>query len=307
MPENAIPENAIPEQTMMVRMHAYYRLMKPTVMQLVVFTALVGIVLAGTVAAPPNPWMQIFYLFLIGVGAGGAGAINMGYEQEIDSRMYRTQHRPTVTGEVSKRQAITFGVTLGALSTLGLYLSANVWASALMVFTLFFYGVFYTMYLKPRTPQNIVIGGAAGALPPLIGWTCISPEFHLLPILMFWIIFLWTPPHFWALTLYCNEDYKRSRLPMLVITHGHDITRAWISRYTYVLGGFVILPFILGLTGYIYIMLAAIYHGYFQYLVYLLSTRRTIKSARDVFRGSLVYLFVVFLAMALDSFMRGAI
>lgn len=280
--------------------HAYYRLMKPTVMQLVVFTALVGMALAGTVVPAPNPWIQIFYLFLIAMGAGGAGATNMGYEQDIDSRMYRTQHRPTVTGEISKHQAITFGLILGMLSTVGLGITANVWAGALMGFTLIFYAGFYTMYLKPRTPQNIVIGGAAGALPPIIGWMCLSPEFHPLPFMMFCIIFLWTPPHFWALTLYCNEDYKRSRLPMLVVTHGTHVTRRWILRYTYALGSAVFMPFLLGFTGYIYLILAGVYHGYFHFLVHMLYTRRTIKSARDVFRGSLVYLFIIFLAMALD-------
>lgn len=279
---------------------AYYRLMKPTVMQLVIFTALTSMILAGMPPESPGILMRLLCLALIALGAGAAGAINMGYERDIDARMYRTHQRPTVSGEITKTQAIVFGSITAGIAVIALTFLANIWAGATLAFTILFYAVYYTMYLKQRSPYNIVIGGAAGALPPVVAWLSVVPEFHPLPWIMFLIIFLWTPPHFWALSLYCSEDYKRSGLPMLVITHGADVTRKQILRYSIFLGLSILLPFALGYLSVLYFGIAFLYHSYFQYLIVRLYRKKTIRAARDVFRQSIMYLFVIFLAMAID-------
>ena len=210
----------------------YIALMKPRVMSLVVFTALVGLAVApGSL----HPVAAFTALLCIAVGAGAAGALNMWYDADIDALMTRTARRPVPMGRVRPGEALAFGLTLGSFAVVVLGLLVNWVASALLAFTIFFYVVIYTIWLKRSTPQNIVIGGAAGAFPPMIGWAAVTGSLGLEPVLLFLIIFFWTPPHFWALALYRTEDYARARIPMLPVVSGDATTRRQIMLYTVIL------------------------------------------------------------------------
>src|SRR4249920_1150674 len=218
----------------------YIALMKPRVMSLVVFTALVGLAVApGSL----HPVAAFTALLCIAVGAGAAGALNMWYDADVDALMTRTARRPVPMGRVRPGEALAFGLTLGSFAVVVLGLLVNWVASALLAFTIFFYVVIYTIWLKRSTPQNIVIGGAAGAFPPVIGWAAVTGSLSLEPVLLFLIIFFWTPPHFWALALYRTEDYARAGLPMLPVTHGQRFTRLYVLLYTLVLFASALLPF----------------------------------------------------------------
>src|SRR5436305_13808500 len=217
----------------------YIELMKPRVMSLVVFTALVGLAIAP---AHLHPVLAFTALLCIAVGAGAAGALNMWYDADIDARMARTAGRPIPRGRITPGEAAGFGLTLAVFSVVSLGLLVNVLAAALLAFTIFFYVVIYTVWLKRSTPQNIVIGGAAGALPPIIGWTAASGSLAIEPILLFLIIFFWTPPHFWALSLYRREDYARAGVPMLPAVAGGQETRRQILLYTVILAPLGLLP-----------------------------------------------------------------
>jgi heme o synthase len=235
----------------------YFALLKPRVMSLVVFTALVGLVAApGTI----HPWMAFMALLAIAVGAGASGALNMWYDADIDAQMKRTASRPVPKGAILPGEALGFGLTLAIGSVLVLGLLVNLVAGALLAFTIFFYIVIYTIWLKRLTPQNIVIGGAAGAFPPMVGWVAVTGRVDLGAIALFLIIFTWTPPHFWALALWkkINADYTKAGVPMLPVVAGPDETRRQILIYTLILAPVTLLPSLTGTTGWLYTIAAAL-------------------------------------------------
>jgi protoheme IX farnesyltransferase len=282
--------------------HDYIALMKPRVMYLVVFTAMVGLVLApGHI----HPVIGFTALLCISVGAGAAAALNMWYDADIDAMMARTAGRPIPRGRIAPGEALGFGITLAGFSVAVLGLLVNWPAAALLAFTIFFYVVIYTIWLKRSTSQNIVIGGAAGAFPPLIGWLAASGSVSLEPCLMFCIVFFWTPPHFWALSLTRVDDYARAGVPMLPVTAGLDETRRQILLYSIILAAFGVAPWLLGFRGAVY--------GFVALLAGLamIALAMRVRSERDgggaeqaagqLFGFSILYLFVVFAALLIDA------
>src|SRR5215213_11567239 len=233
----------------------YVALLKPRVMSLVVFTAFVGLVRAPV---PMHPVLAFTALLCIAVGAGAAGALNMWYDADIDARMQRTSARPIPAGRILPGEALGFGLMLAVFSVVILSLLVNPVAGALLAFTIFFYVVIYTMWLKRWTPQNIVIGGAAGAFPPMIGWAAATGGVSLESVLLFLIIFFWTPPHFWALSLYRAEDYARAGIPMLPVVRGERETRRQILLYTLLLAPLGVAPWLIGFAGPIYGVVATV-------------------------------------------------
>ncbi|HEY6027548.1 MAG TPA: heme o synthase, partial [Pseudolabrys sp.] len=227
----------------------YIALLKPRVMSLVIFTALVGLAVAPGHLHPVTAFTA---LLCIAVGAGGSGALNMWYDADIDAIMTRTSRRPVPMGRVKPGEALAFGLTLSGFSVMTLGLLVNWVAGALLAFTIFFYVVIYTMWLKRSTPQNIVIGGAAGAFPPMVGWAAVTGSLSLEPILLFLIIFFWTPPHFWALSLYRTQDYARAGVPMLPVVAGAAETRRQIMIYARMLAPLGVVPWLAGYSGPIY-------------------------------------------------------
>jgi heme o synthase len=281
----------------------YIELMKPRVMSLVVFTALVGLVVAPV---PMHPVMAFTALLCITVGAGAAGALNMWYDADIDARMGRTAGRPIPQGRVTPGEAAGFGFTLAAFSVVSLGLLVNVLAAALLAITIFFYLVIYTIWLKRSTPQNIVIGGAAGALPPVIGWAAATGGVAIEPLVLFLIVFLWTPPHFWALSLYRAEDYARAGVPMLPIVAGAAETRRQILRYTLVLAPVGVAPWLLGYAGAVYGITAVLAGGVMVALAFRVrgETRGHIAS-KQMFGLSILYLFLLFAMLLVDRMSGG--
>jgi heme o synthase len=281
----------------------YLELMKPRVMSLVVFTALVGLVLApGHI----NPVIGFAALLCITVGAGAAGALNMWYDADIDGRMARTAGRPIPRGRVKPGEAAGFGFTLAAFSVVALGLLINLLAAALLAFTIFFYVAIYTVWLKRSTPQNIVIGGAAGALPPMIGWAAASGTLSIEPVLLFLIIFFWTPPHFWALSLYRTEDYARAGIPMLPVVAGERETRRQILLYTLILAPLGVAPWLLGYTGPVYGVASAIVGAIMIALalrVYRESEEH--RASKQLFAFSILYLFLLFAMLLVDQMSGG--
>jgi heme o synthase len=275
----------------------FWRLCKPNVMQLVLFTSAVAIYLApGRV----HPLLDVTALICIALGAAASAAINNSFDADIDVRMARTRLRPTASGRIDAAEALAVGVTLAIISVMLMGLALNWLAAALLALTIAFYVFVYTVWLKRRTPQNIVIGGAAGALPPIVGWAAVTGEVTLLPVLMFAIIFLWTPPHFWALAVYRTADYDRVGVPMLPVVAGRRCTLHHILAYTVVLVLVSLLPTALGLAGLAY-GAAALALG----LVFLWYAVRLWREDRDLlamrtFRYSIFYLFLLFGALALD-------
>jgi heme o synthase len=276
----------------------YIELMKPRVMSLVVFTALVGLAVApGHV----HPVIGLTALLCITVGAGAAGALNMWYDADIDARMARTAGRPIPRGRVTPGEAAGFGFTLAVFSVVSLGLLVNVLAAALLAFTIFFYVVIYTVWLKRSTPQNIVIGGAAGALPPIIGWTAASGSLAIEPILLFLIIFFWTPPHFWALSLYRREDYVRAGIPMLPVVAGEQETRRQILLYTLILGPLGIAPWLLGYAGPLYGIVALVAGAAMLGLALRVRAEQGGHAAsKQMFGFSILYLFLLFAMLLVD-------
>jgi heme o synthase len=276
----------------------YIALMKPRVMSLVVFTALVGLVVAP---AHPHPVIAAAALICIAVGAGAAGALNMWYDADIDARMARTASRPIPRGRVTPGEAAGFGITLAAFAVATLGLLVNVLAAALLAFTILFYVVVYTIWLKRSTPQNIVIGGVAGALPPMIGWAAATGGLALEPIVLFLIIFFWTPPHFWALSLYRAEDYARAGVPMLPVVAGDRETRRQILLYTLILAPLGVTPWLLGYAGLAY-GITALFTGAVMIALALrvLAERTGFAASKRLFAFSILYLFVLFAVLLAD-------
>jgi protoheme IX farnesyltransferase len=281
----------------------YIELMKPRVMSLVVFTALVGLVVApGHV----HPVIGFVALLCIAVGAGAAGALNMWYDADIDARMARTAGRPIPRGRVTPGEAAGFGFTLAVFSVVSLGLLVNVLAASLLAFTIFFYVAIYTVWLKRSTPQNIVIGGAAGALPPMIGWAAASGSMAIEPILLFLIIFLWTPPHFWALSLYRSQDYARAGIPMLPVVAGEQETRRQILLYTLILAPLGVLPWPLGYTGPIYGVTATVVGAIMIVLALrVYKERGGYGASKQLFGFSILYLFLLFAMLLVDRISGG--
>jgi len=276
----------------------YIALMKPRVMSLVVFTALVGMIVAPVSI---HPVLGAIALFCIAIGAGASGALNMWYDADIDAVMSRTVNRPIPAGRVAPEAALSFGMTLaiGAVSVLGL--TAGWLAAALLAFTIFFYVAVYTMWLKRSTPQNIVIGGASGALPPVIGWAAMTGTVSLESLVLFLLIFMWTPPHFWALSLFKSGDYERAGVPMLPVVAGHAVTRRQIFAYSLVLAPIGVLPAIIGLGGMVYGVSAAVLGAVFVGLAWrvLRSDAETERrEAVRLFSFSILYLFLLFAILA---------
>ena len=275
----------------------YFALLKPRVMSLVIFTAFVGLMAApGSI----HPWIGFVALLSIAVGAGASGALNMWYDADIDAVMKRTAKRPVPKGAITPGEALGFGMTLAAGSVLVLGLMVNLLAGALLAFTIFFYLVIYTMWLKRLTPQNIVIGGAAGAFPPMIGWASVTGSVDLGSIALFLIIFMWTPPHFWALALWrkINEDYTKAGVPMLPVVAGADETRRQILIYTLLLMPVTLLPALTGTAGMLY-TLANIGLGvifvYHAWRVYSIREGASAEAAcKKLFGFSTLWLFIVF-------------
>jgi len=286
----------------------YIALLKPRVMSLVVFTAFVGLLVAPV---PVDPIIGFTAILFIALGGGASGALNMWYDADIDRVMRRTSKRPIPAGKVETGEALTLGIWLSVISVAMLSLATNFVAGALLAFTIFFYAVIYTMWLKRATPQNIVIGGAAGAFPPMIGWAAATGSVSIEAVLMFGLIFMWTPPHFWALALFMKSDYHEAKVPMLTVTHGRRETRRQILIYTVLL-----VPVALGLAftsvaGPAYIATAIVLNAIFLKGAWDIWRRDEAMAEADnyavekkVFRFSLLYLFLHFGALLLDAALR---
>jgi len=277
----------------------YVALMKPRVMSLVVFTALVGLAVApGAV----HPLIGFTALLCIAVGAGAAGALNMWYDADIDAVMTRTRARPVPMGRVRPGEALAFGLTLAGFAVMVMGLLVNLLAAALLAFTIFFYVVVYTVWLKRSTPQNIVIGGAAGAFPPAIGWAAATGSLSIEPVLLFLIIFFWTPPHFWALALTRTADYARAGVPMLPVVAGDSVTRRHILLHTLILVPLGIAPWVLGYTGPLYGLTAVGCGGIMLVLALQVFTERrpAERASKQLFAFSILYLFLLFAVLLID-------
>ena len=275
----------------------FWNLLKPRVMSLVIFTGFAGMFLAP---ASIHPLLFVISLFAIAAGAGASGAINQWYDRDIDAVMQRTQNRPIPSGAVEPAEALSFGLVISALSVLLLGLAANWLAAGLLAFTIFFYGVIYTIWLKRSTPQNIVIGGAAGALPPVIGWAAVTGTLSIEPLILFAIIFMWTPPHFWALALFRNDDYTRANVPMMPVVAGAAETRRQILIYAVLLAPLGVVPTLIGMSSIFYGILAGALGLNFVRLSWQLFRAPDDQVARRLFGFSIVYLFLLFLALVVD-------
>ena len=277
----------------------YFALLKPRVMSLVVFTALVGLAVAPGALHPVTAFTA---LLCIAVGAGAAGALNMWYDADIDAVMTRTSSRPIPAGRVKPGEALAFGLTLAGFSVMTLGVLVNVYAAALLAFTIFFYVVIYTIGLKRTTPQNIVIGGAAGAFPPMIGWLAVTGSLSVEPALLFLIIFFWTPPHFWALALYRQQDFARAGIPMMPNVAGEVSTRWQIMLYTLTLVPLGIAPWLLGFAGPIYAAVSIVTGAIMLLLAWQVLRERAPaeRASRNLFAFSILYLFLLFAVLLVE-------
>lgn len=282
----------------------YHALTKPRVIQLIVFCALIGMVLAIPGWPALDAWVRIAWACLgIWLVAGAAAAFNCLVEKTLDAKMRRTAWRPTARGELSDAQALGFSATLCSLGSFILYVFVNPLTMWLTFATFIGYAVVYTLVLKPMTPQNIVIGGASGAMPPLLGWVAITGEVSSQALILFLIIFLWTPPHFWSLALYRVEDYRKSGLPMLPVTHGNRFTRLQILLYTVLLMAACLMPFAIGMSSWLYLAVALLLSaGFIAYAIALMRAYSD-ELARKTFRFSLIHLSALFAALLLDHYL----
>jgi protoheme IX farnesyltransferase len=286
----------------------YVQLLKPRVMSLVVFTALVGLLVAPVALHPVEAFAAILFIAL---GAGASGALNMWWDADIDAVMTRTARRPVPAGKVEAGEALAVGLALSGISVVMLALATNLLAAALLAFTIFFYAVVYSMWLKRSTPQNIVIGGAAGAFPPMIGWVAATGSVSLEALLMFALIFMWTPPHFWALALFMKEDYHTAGVPMLTVTHGRKATRAHILAYTLLLAPVAIGAALTSIGGPLTLAVAVALNLWFVVGAWRIWRRDEAQAQADryavekaVFRFSLLYLFLHFAAFLVEAALR---
>ena len=286
----------------------YFALLKPRVMTLVVFTALVGLLAAPV---PMHPFVAFCAILFIAVGGGASGALNMWYDADIDAVMKRTRKRPVPAGKVAPKEALAFGIALSGFSVVLLALATNLATGAMLAFTIFFYVVIYTMWLKRATPQNIVIGGAAGAFPPVIGWMAATGSWALEPWLMFALIFMWTPPHFWALALFMRSDYDDAGVPMLTVTHGRPATRRHILIYTVLLAALAIGTAFTSIGGPVYLAVALVLNAMFLKGAFQIWRRDELISEVDnyaverrFFRLSLLYLFLHFGAILVEAVLK---
>jgi len=280
----------------------FFALLKPRVMSLVVFTALVGLV-----AAPGgiHPAIAAVALFFIALGAGASGAMNMWWDADIDAQMARTASRPVPAGRVTPGEALGFGLALSVFAVACMGLLVNLASAAILAFTIFFYVVIYSMWLKRRTSQNIVIGGAAGAFPPMIGWAAVTGGVDLGSIALFAIIFLWTPPHFWALSLVKAGEYAKVGVPMLPVVAGGAETRRQIVLYSWLLVASTAAPLVLGLGGIVYGLAALLLGATFLVLAHLLKRRASDRAAMRLFGFSILYLFLLFAVLLGEALARG--
>jgi len=283
----------------------FYALTKPRVVQLIVFCALIGMVLAVP-GVPSLADLQRGALACIGIWlvAGAAAAFNCLVEKGIDAKMKRTAWRPTARGQLSDRQALVFSAALCAAGSAVLWFAVNPLTMWLTFATFVGYAVVYTVILKPLTPQNIVIGGASGAMPPVLGWAAMTGEVGPEALILFLIIFLWTPPHFWALALYRVEDYRKAGLPMLPVTHGNEFTRLQVLLYTFILFAACLMPFIYGMSGWLYLAVAIGVSIGFTGYAFALWRNYSDALARKTFRFSLIHLSVLFAALLIDHYLR---
>lgn len=279
----------------------YVSLLKPRVMSLVVFTAFAGLVVAPV---PMHPFVAFCCILFIALGGGASGALNMWYDRDIDAIMRRTRKRPIPAGLISPEATLSLGIGLSGIACMMLGLAANWFAAGFLAFTIFFYAVVYTIWLKRRTPQNIVIGGAAGAFPPMIGWACATGGISVESVLMFALIFFWTPPHFWALALFVKDDYRDAGVPMLTVTHGRKTTRRHIFAYTVVLAPVALALGFTSIGGLIYLATALVLNILFVHAGWKVLQRDDAASDVDrhaaekgFFKLSLYYLFAHFLAL----------
>ncbi len=293
---------AVAATTTTSRMRQFYALTKPRVVQLIVFCAVIGMLMA----TPGLPDLTLALAATAGIWlvAAAAAAFNCVVEQRIDARMARTSWRPTARGQLSNAQTLTFSALLCAAGSALLYIVVNPLTMWLTFATFVGYAVIYTVLLKPMTPQNIVIGGASGAMPPVLGWAAVRGDVGSEALIMCLIIFLWTPPHFWALALYRAEDYRRSGLPMLPVTHGAEFTRLHVFLYTLVLFAGALLPFVSGMSGIIYLVAAVLLNIAFVAYAWRLWRRYSDQLARKTFRFSIIYLSLLFAALLLDHYLR---
>ena len=279
-----------------------FKLMKPRVMSLVIFTCAVGLLMAPN-AIPTKD--AIIGIILVSIGAGAAGALNMWYESDLDALMTRTCLRPIPTGKINRNQALVFGISLSIFSVIALDYFSNRISASLLLFTILFYVFVYTIWLKRKTPQNIVIGGAAGALPPVIGWTIASNSLTLEPITFFLIIFFWTPSHFWALSLYKSDDYKKAKIPMLPITSGVESTKLNIFVYSLTMLPIIVFPYAIGFVGMTFLIPSLILTIYYNYLCFELykfkKNKFDSKKAKSIFGFSILYLFLIFVLFLIDK------
>ena len=297
---------SLPSTTMPTEARDWYALLKPRVVSLVVYTGVIGLMQAPGFI---HPVIAFTAVLCIAVAAGAAGALNMWYDRDIDAIMRRTATRPIPAGRVTADAVLGFGIVLAMSSVILMYLATNSAAALILAVSILFYVLVYTVWLKRRTPQNIVIGGAAGAFPPLIGWAAVTGGVDVMPLLMFAIVFFWTPPHFWALSLYAHADYERAGVPMLPVVAGAKATRRHVMVYTVILVAVSVLPWFLGHSGPVY--------GYSSLLLglgFVIASARVLfdrqdgdgrsltkdKPARHAFKYSLVYLFALFLMLAID-------
>ena len=286
----------------------YVALLKPRVMSLVVFTALVGLLVAPV---PVHPVVALASILFIALGAGASGALNMWWDADIDAVMRRTAKRPVPAGVVAGGEALGLGLALSGIAVVMLWLASNLLAAGLLAFTIFFYAVVYSMWLKRLTPQNIVIGGAAGAFPPMIGWAVATGGVSIESALMFALIFMWTPPHFWALALFMKDDYSKAGVPMLTVTHGRKATRAHVLVYTILLAPVALAAAFTSIGGPVYLAISAALNAGFLYGAWRIWRRDEAAAEADayrvekqVFRFSLYYLFLHFGAFLLEAALR---
>ncbi len=281
---------------------AFFNLMKPRVMSLVIFTCAVGLLIAPIKV---NFLDAMLSLVAVALGSGAAGALNMWYESDLDSIMTRTCLRPIPAGKLTRNQALVFGILASIVSIITLYISSNLVAATTLLITILFYVFVYTIWLKRKTAQNIVIGGAAGALPPIIGWTIATNAISLEPIILFLIIFIWTPSHFWALSLYKTDDYRKAKIPMLPVTSGIKKTKLNIFIYALILFPVALSPYFLNFSGLIYLIPSTIMSAYYIIISYqLLKEKNSVlekKLATKLFAYSILYLFMIFVFILIDK------